>query len=245
MASIYLVRHGQAGFNKLDYDQLSDLGHQQGELVGRSLNIRGVEAGLVVHGAMRRHRETMLGAQQVWHAHGPVVENAGFNEFDGDAIIAAAHHELNIAGFKPEGIGSHSVIQKTALGVYLAKQKNPKKAFQKLFATSVDRWISGQYDQDYEESWDEFTQRCRDALFQTIKQAAGKDVVVFTSGGPITAIAKHCLGLDNEHAFKLNETLVNAGITKLLYNQQGKVSLASCNEQEHLLRTGKTFLTFR
>lgn len=245
MASIYLVRHGQAGFNKLDYDQLSDLGHQQGELVGGSLNVRGVEAGLVVHGAMRRHRETLAGAQNVWHAHGPVFENAGFNEFDGDAIIAAAHSELNITGFKPEGIGSHSLIQKTALGVYLAKQKNPKKAFQKLFATSVDRWVSGQHDQDYEESWNEFTQRCRDALFHTIEQAAGKDVVVFTSGGPITAIAKHCLGLDNEHAFKLNESLVNAGISKLLYNQQGKVSLASCNEQEHLLGKGKQFLTFR
>ena len=41
MASIYLVRHGQAGFNKLDYDQLSDLGHQQGQLIGDSLTARG------------------------------------------------------------------------------------------------------------------------------------------------------------------------------------------------------------
>jgi broad specificity phosphatase PhoE len=79
----------------------------------------------------------------------------------------------------------------------------------------------------------------------TIEQAAGKNVVIFTSGGPITAIAKYCLGLDNEHAFKLNESLVNAGITQLLYNQQGKISLASCNEQEHLISSGKKFLTYR
>ena len=245
MASIYLIRHGQAGFNKLDYDQLSDLGHQQGQLIGNSLSARGIEAGIVIHGAMRRHRETMEGAQKTWHAHGPVFENAGFNEFDGDAIIAAAHRELNITGFKPHGIGSHNLVQKTALGVYLAKQENPNKAFQKLFSTSVDRWVSGQYDNDYAESWNQFTQRCRDALLHTIEQAAGKDVAVFTSGGPITAIAKYCLGLDNEHAFKLNESLVNAGITKLLYNQQGKISLASCNEQEHLIRAGKKFLTYR
>jgi broad specificity phosphatase PhoE len=245
MASIYLVRHGQAGFNKLDYDQLSDLGHQQGQLIGDSLTARGIEANLVVHGAMRRHRETMQGAQKTWHAYGPVIEHAGFNEFDSDDVIAAAHKELNIPGFYKDGIASNNLVQKAALGAYLARQKNPKKAFQDLFSSSIDRWVSGDFDEDYIESWNHFTQRCRDALMDTVKQAAGKDVVVFTSGGPVTAIAQYCLGLDNEHAFKLNWSLVNGGMTQLLYNQQGKISLASCNEQEHLISAGKKFLTYR
>ena len=240
MASIYLIRHGQAGFNKLDYDQLSDLGHQQGEYIGHSLTARAVEANLVVHGAMRRHRETMQGAQKTWHAYGPVVEHAGFNEFDSDDVIAAAHPEFSIKGLSKTGIG-----QKITLGAYLAKQKEPKKAFQQLFAKAIERWSSGQHDDDYIESWQQFTARCRQALFDTIEQAQGKDVVVFTSGGPITAIAQYCLGLDNEHAFKLNWSLVNGGITQLLYNQQGKISLASCNEQEHLIRAGKKSLTYR
>ena len=240
MASIYLIRHGQAGFNKLDYDQLSNLGHQQGEYIGHSLISRAVEATLVVHGAMRRHRETMQGAQKVWHAYGPVIEHSGFNEFDSDDVIAAAHPEFSIPGLSKTG-----GIQKVTLGAYLAKQKEPKKSFQHLFAKSIERWSSGLHDNDYIESWQQFTQRCRQALFDTIEQAQGKDVVVFTSGGPITAIAQYCLGLDNEHAFKLNWSLVNGGITQLLYNQQGKVSLASCNEQEHLIRAGKKSLTYR
>ncbi len=245
MASIYLVRHGQAGFNKLDYDQLSDLGHQQAEFVGQSLSARSIEAGLVVHGAMKRHRETMQGAQKIWHAYGSIIENSNFNEFDSDDVIAAAHAELNIPGFYKDGIASNNLVQKMALGTYLAKQKNPKKAFQELFSIAIDRWVSGEYDEDYIESWNQFSQRCRDALKATIKQAAGKDAVVFTSGGPITAVAQYCLGLDDEHAFKLNWSLVNAGITQLLYNQQGKISLASCNEQEHLIRAGKKSLTYR
>jgi len=245
MASIYLVRHGQAGFDKLDYDQLSDLGHQQGELVGQSLLARSIEAKLVAHGAMRRHRETMQGAHKVWHAYGPVIEDAGFNEFDSDDIIAAAHAELNIPGYYAQGIASNNLVQKAALGAYLVKQDNPKKAFQDLFSTSIDRWISGEYDADYIESWQHFTQRCRQALFDTIEKADGKDVVVFTSGGPITAIIQHCLGLSDQYAFEFNWTLVNAGITQLLYNQQGKISLASCNEQEHLISSGKKFLTYR
>jgi broad specificity phosphatase PhoE len=245
MASIYLVRHGQAGFDKLDYDQLSDLGHQQSELIGQSLLARSIEAKLVVHGAMRRHRETMQGAQKVWQAYGPIIEEAGFNEFDSDDIIAAAHLELNIPGFHRQGASSHNLVQKTALGAYLMKQKNPKKAFQNLFSISIDRWISGEHDNDYLESWQHFTQRCRQALFAIITEAAGRDVVVFTSGGPITAIIQHCLGLSDHYAFQFNWTLVNAGITQLLYNSQGKISLASCNEQEHLISSGKRFLTYR
>lgn len=245
MASIYLVRHGQAGFNKLNYDQLSDLGHQQGEMVGASLNARGIEAGLVIHGAMRRHKETMEGAQKAWAAYGPSFEHDGFNEFDSDDVIACAHKEINIPGFYKDGIASHNLVQKAALGAYIARQKNPKKAFQELFSIAIDRWISGEHDKDYIESWSQFTHRCRHALMNAIEQAAGKDVVVFTSGGPITAIAQYCLGLDDEHAFKLNWSLVNGGITQLLYNQQDKVSLASCNEQEHLIRNGKKALTYR
>ena len=240
MASIYLIRHGQAGFNKLNYDQLSDLGHQQGELIGASLNRRGIEAQLVVHGAMRRHKETLQGAQKVWHAYGPMIENAGFNEFDSDDVIAAAHPQFSIKGLNKTGVG-----QKLSLGAYLVKQENPKKAFQALFSSAIDRWISGDHDDEYQESWNQFTRRCKQALFKTIEQGKGKDIVIFTSGGPITAIIQYCLGLDDEHAFKFNWSLVNGGITQLLYNQQGKVSLASCNEQEHLISAGKKFLTYR
>jgi broad specificity phosphatase PhoE len=189
---------------------------------------------------MRRHRETLQGAQKVWHAYGPMIENAGFNEFDSDDVIAAAHPQFSIKGLSKTGVG-----QKLSLGAYLVKQDNPKKAFQELFSSAINRWISGDHDDEYQESWNQFTRRCKQALFKTIEQGKGKDIVVFTSGGPITAIIQYCLGLDNEHAFKFNWSLVNGGITQLLYNQQGKVSLASCNEQEHLLSAGKKFLTYR
>lgn len=230
MASIYLVRHGQAGFGKLNYDQLSELGHQQGVLIGQSLLSRHVEAHKVVHGAMQRHIETMQGAQKVWHAFGSVTEHAGFNEFDSDDVIACAHPKF---------------ANKAVLGAYLLSQKNSRKAFQELFSSAIDRWIAGKNDSDYIESWSHFTNRCIDALQDTINAAQGKNVVVFTSGGPITAIAQHCLGLSDEKAFDLNWTLVNGGITQLLYNQGGKLSLASCNEQQHLIQAGKKFLTYR
>lgn len=230
MANLYLVRHGQAGFGKMNYDQLSDLGHQQAELVGHSLLARQLEAGKVVHGDMRRHRETMEGAQKVWHSWGSVSVNADFNEFDSDDLIACAFPQYK---------------NKAVLAAWLVTQKNKRKAFQHLFAEAITRWVSGQHDDDYIESWSVFKERCCKALNDTVQMAAGQDVVVFTSGGPVTAIAQHCLGLTDAKAFDLNWMLVNAGITQLLYNQQGKISLATCNEQEHLISEGKQFVTYR
>ncbi|MAD47424.1 MAG: histidine phosphatase family protein [Oceanospirillaceae bacterium] len=231
MASIYLVRHGQAGFGKINYDQLSDTGHMQGELVGKSLAMRGVEAQLVIHGSMQRHRETLQGAQKYWQAYGPVHEMSGFNEFDSDDVIACAYPQFR---------------NKAVLGAWVMSQPDKRKAFQELFAKAVARWTTGQHDDDYIESWSCFTDRVKEALQQLIEQANGKHAVVFTSGGPITAIAQQCLALSNEKAFDLNWTLLNGGITQLLYSRSsGKLSLASFNEQQHLAQAGKHFLTYR
>ena len=55
MATIYLIRHGQASFGKENYDQLSPRGWEQGRVLGRWL------AGKVTHNAvlggnMEHHR---------------------------------------------------------------------------------------------------------------------------------------------------------------------------------------------
>lgn len=230
MASIYLVRHGQAGFGKLNYDQLSDTGHQQAELVGKALAQRNLEAGLLVQGAMQRHQETRQGAQQHWHSYGPLTEAAGFNEFDSDDVIACAFPQFK---------------NKAVLGAWILAQPNKHKAFQELFAKAVERWTSGTQDNDYAESWPHFTQRVLQALHNLVQQADGKHAVVFTSGGPITAVAQYCLGLSNSKAFDMNWTLLNGGITQLLYNSSGKISLASFNEHQHLAQAGQHFLTYR
>ncbi len=46
MATIYLVRHGQASFGKENYDQLSPRGWEQGKILGRWLADK-VEPGAV------------------------------------------------------------------------------------------------------------------------------------------------------------------------------------------------------
>lgn len=229
MASVYLIRHGQAEFNKLNYDQLSELGHQQAKLVGSALQLKGLHANKVFYGAMRRHNETLAGSQKNWHSYGECIENANFNEFDSDEIIAKAFPHFK---------------NKAVLGVWLATQENRKRAFQTLFSQAIERWIKGKNDDDYFENWSAFKQRVITGLRFAIEKAEGNDVAIFTSGGPISVIVQHCLDLSDEKTFELNWTIVNASISTLLYSRKNpkKISLASFNEQQHLI--GK-HLTYR
>lgn len=232
MASIYLVRHSQASFNKLNYDQLSPLGHQQSELIGKALALRGIEAHTVVHGSMQRHKETMHGAQKHWHSFGKIIEAPNLNEFDSDEIIAKAFPKFS---------------NKAALGAWLITKQDKRKAFQELFVTAIERWTNNEFEADYKESWNTFNARVKQGLSDLITQADGKNVVVFSSGGPISVMAQHCLNLSSEKTFELNWTLVNGGISQLLYSSKDptKVSLASFNEQQHLSGLGKKLITYR
>ena len=58
MPVVLLVRHGQASFGADDYDHLSDLGRRQAEVVGQELRRRPLRRPAVVHGSLRRQRDT-------------------------------------------------------------------------------------------------------------------------------------------------------------------------------------------
>lgn len=58
MPIVALVRHGQASFGAADYDELSDLGRRQSVVVGVELRRRRLREPVVVHGTLRRQRDT-------------------------------------------------------------------------------------------------------------------------------------------------------------------------------------------
>lgn len=61
MPVVLLVRHGQAGrltSDASDYDQLSERGRRQSEMVGAELTRRRLREPVVAHGTLRRQRDT-------------------------------------------------------------------------------------------------------------------------------------------------------------------------------------------
>ena len=59
MSELYLVRHGQASFGSSDYDQLSEIGFKQSNVLGEFFVSRNIIFDRFVCGDMRRHRQTI------------------------------------------------------------------------------------------------------------------------------------------------------------------------------------------
>lgn len=218
MACIYLIRHGQASFGEENYDALSELGMQQAELLGKALFGRIGQPDALYSGTMMRHQQTLKKALAGAGIDAPeYAQSSDWNEYDHQAVLAA---------FEP--------ALKTAAGTrnWLEKSADPKIQFATVFAKAIQRWQSGEY-HNYPESWHDFKQRVSHGLQSLIGELQHKqNAVVFTSGGPISAIVQHLFGLPDEKMMSVNWTLANCGITKIV-KTPGRLFLASLNEHSH------------
>ncbi len=230
MGAIYLIRHGQASFGKRNYDALSDTGIQQAKVLGTSLKSRIPVIDRLICGSMRRHQQT---AEYCLHSMGieqtPEV-NTDWNEYD---------HQDIIRRYKP-AYRSHTLMMAD-----LARTLQPRRAFQEMFARAIDRWMSGDFDHEYAESWPDFEQRRVQAL-QELRSTLGasKTAVVFTSGGPITAICQHLMNIPADNIFRLNWTLANCGVTKVIYSHRGTY-LSTLNEHSAFEGPHRDLITYR
>src|SRR5207344_114316 len=66
-------------------------------------------------------------------------------------------------------------------------------AFDRAFHAAVARWTGGAHDAEYRETWPGFLARVDGAL-SGLPAAAGGALLVFTSGGPISAACRAHLG---------------------------------------------------
>ena len=225
MGQIYLVRHGQASFGAADYDQLSALGYEQSRLLGVWFAQCGLSFDRVVVGGLKRHRQTAEAClAELPGALPPAqwIDDPGLEEYDHVQMLNVSRPELQ---------------EKAAMGGYLAQHDNPRRAFQQLFEDAMGRWMSGRYDTDYRETWTAFRGRCVGALAR-VQADAGRSqrAVVFSSGGPISAIAQELLGLSDARTAALNWTIANTAVTKLLHSGN-QISLSYLNAYPHLEQT--------
>src|SRR5690606_41408651 len=97
---LLLVRHGQASFGTDDYDVLSSVGEEQARLLGRAL--AGVTPDLVVHGELRRQRETAVIAAEAAGWSAPLRVDPRWDEFQlsGSAARMAVRNDEGGAQFQ-------------------------------------------------------------------------------------------------------------------------------------------------
>ena len=228
MPALYLIRHGQASFGADDYDQLSPLGERQSSHLGQAFATMGLQAQHVICGDMKRHRQT---AEHCLAALGEGGRDwqtdADWNEYEHDSL-------LNAYTAQP-GMGEQMMADMAG--------ENARAGFQQHFTLMMARWVGGQHNEDYEETWPQFCARIARAL-KTASRSSKGNIFIFTSAGVISAVCKEVLGVSDSAAVDLSWQLANAGYSKISSGQTG-LKLLSLNEHSHFDGQHRDLISYR
>ncbi|WP_426416173.1 histidine phosphatase family protein [Aestuariirhabdus sp. LZHN29] len=213
MSDIFLVRHGQASFGAANYDQLSELGHQQSRWLGHYFEQQGLHFDRIVIGGQARHRQTAESICGELSNPVPFECLDGFSEYDFETIFRL-YLEQN-----PE--------QRPGAG------ETDRSVFYRLLIKALHAWAENRLRGDLPESWQQFEQRVRHSLDAVRDTPRGDKVLVVSSGGAITLAASLVLEAPPSTMISLNLQLRNTGVTRLR-NSGSRAHLFSFNELYHL-----------
>lgn len=214
MGTLYLVRHGQASFGAENYDQLSELGHRQSHRLGEYLASRGLQFSATIRGSLKRQADTLTGIQKGM-GEGASIANQetvwpGLNEYDSHAVIAAIHP------------------------MPLPKPDTPALYRQhfRILRDGLTQWMAGVTSPHGMPSYVEFVEGVASALAHVRKNTDG-NVLMVSSGGPISTAVGHVLGCPAESTIELNMRIRNTAVSEFNFNPK-RMSLISFNNLPHL-----------
>ena len=236
MSTLYMFRHGQASFGHHNYDQLSPMGYRQARIVALHLRELGIRFDAVYTGELARQKQTFQTMADVFSDNdAPLPEpstTAALNEYDSEGVwqrffplMARENPELEL--------DEERLVE------------NPK-AFQKVFARIVHRWINGEYAQPDVEPWQAFRTRVSSGVRDIMQnEGSGKNVMVFSSAGPIAVAVQLATGMPDDRCIGISWQVLNASLTKFRYNTS-EMTLVGFNDVAALEIEGDpALLTYR
>ncbi|NCU64692.1 histidine phosphatase family protein [Acidovorax sp. 210-6] len=211
MGTLYLVRHGQASFGADDYDQLSPLGLQQAQRLGAHWLAHGQRFDTVLMGTLRRHAQTLDGiAQGLPGLPAPQVLPS-LDEYDSLALIRAIHTEPLQKPNTPELYRHHF----------------------RLLCDAIAQWMAGVISPQGMPSWEDFSLGVRRVLDQVRRDHADQNVLLVSSGGPISTAVGEVLGTAPEVTIALNMRIRNSAVTEFSVSPK-RLMLQTFNTLPHL-----------
>jgi broad specificity phosphatase PhoE len=215
MGTLYLVRHGQASFGADDYDQLSDLGQRQAERLGRYWAERGLHFDAVLTGSLKRHAQTWQGIAQGARLDLAPLVWPGLNEYDSEAVIRAVlpcRRDASLGDpHTPEGYRAHF----------------------RLLRDGLAQWMAGTVSPEGMPEYTDFVHGVSSALDHVRAHHAGQNVLMVTSGGPISTAVGHVLGLSPDATIELNMRIRNSAVTEFVFSPR-RHTLLTYNTLPHL-----------
>ena len=210
MGTLYFVRHGQASFGAADYDQLSDLGLKQSVRLGEYLKGKALEFEATYTGTLKRHIQTYAGICQGSALALEATALPGLNEYDGEAIVRA--------------IAPHPLEKPDTPELY-------RQHF-RMLRDGLTQWMNGVISPHGMPSYPEFVEGVTSSLERIRKQHTG-NVLVVSSGGPISTAVGHILGTSPETTIELNYRIRNSSVTEFAFNPKHH-TLLTYNTLPHL-----------
>lgn len=211
MGTLYLVRHGQASFGAANYDQLSPLGGQQAEQLGRYWQARGMRFDAVYTGTLQRHLQTLAGMERTLSNLPHAQATAKLDEYDSHALMRCVH---------PEPLGP-------------ADTPETYKAHFRLLCDAIAQWMAGVISPEGMPTWQAFADGVRQTLDDIRHQHHAGNVLVVSSGGPISTAASLVLGCAPEVSIALNMRIRNTAVTELSMSPK-RLMLQTFNTLNHL-----------
>lgn len=210
MGNLYLVRHGQASFGAADYDNLSALGHRQSVRLGEYFAGKGLQFEAVITGTLKRHAQTWAGIARGAGLTHQALEWPGLNEYDSEAVIKAIHPAPLEKPDTPEMYRHHF----------------------RLLRDGLTQWMNGVVTPQGMPAYNDFVHGVTSALDHVRKSHAG-NVLIVSSGGPISTAVGHILGTTPETTIELNLRIRNSSVTELAYTPKRHM-LVTYNTLPHL-----------
>jgi broad specificity phosphatase PhoE len=217
MATLYLVRHGQASFAAANYDRLSPLGRQQSAWLGEYFAERGVVFSRAVCGTLERQRHTARAILETMGSGLMAEEHPGWNEYSGEALY------------------------KAYLGDEWARARagGDVRSVYRTIKAALEAWSEDKLQGPLPETWRGFGERIAAAI-QSACTGLPNDanLLVASSGGAIGRAVADLLQAPPQAAIELNLQFRNSGFCEIFFSQRS-MRLVSLNCVPHLERNDR------
>ena len=188
MSELILIRHAQASFGEENYDKLSDLGHKQARLLGGFFKDLKINPDKVVIGTQVRHSQTLEG----FGLSCKIEKHSGWNEYDfKDLLMAEFGSDIPSEIF------------------------TDRKTHFRTLRSTVTKWMNNKLSRATEK-WIDFSSRVNNALKSSCDLSC-EQVVVVTSGGPISRVVSTTLNTPKEEMMNLNLQIKNTSISRFVF----------------------------
>jgi len=230
MATLLLIRHGQASYGQADYDRLSQQGEEQARALGRYLADAKLDA--IYAGPLRRQVQTATLAREA--AGGSLPEAITLPELSEYPAFEMLQH------FVPK------LIAENAEFAAITSAPTPR-LLDRAFHTILAKWSRDEWAFDGVERVDSFVTRVRGGLDRVLRAASsGARIAAVTSAGPIGVAVGLTFGIPAERMVRTSIVIRNASITELRFRSEGfdwqpdQLSLVTFNQTSHLPATLQT-----